>query len=616
MKRRTLASLGLLLLASATLAQSPTPQPWRPSSDTRRPASPPADQAPRTGRNGRAVNLVDGVPDTGQFLPDTVVIARIDSRSYRVGEFRREYFNSLYKFRPGRDSAGRAEFLASVVNKEIIAALAWQVNRPFTFEDRATLREHQQQVLANILYARVITDSVRVSEDELKRVYALRGFTLHVQRIVAPERATAERARADLQSGRLNWAQAVARYSTRHGDQGLDGEIGWVKWNAFAPEVALQVFDLQDGQLSSVHPDADGWQVVRVAGRRPEPQADYDKIKWVIQEELMGLGIDRRVEEVRARLRPRIGLAYDSTNIAWAANLFRAAEEAQARAAAASTMPTVELGGVAPEMQPSDTSRVLATWREGRLTLGAFLAEYYAIQPMQRPRIGGFDSFRAAIDGSVLAPTMAQLAFERGYDRDPLVTGEMTRKEEILRVEHLFTDSVESKVSVTAAERQKYYQENRHRFVSWQSVTYAVMTRSTKAGADSLVARLRAGETAEAILRADSLAGLVSGAIRTMREDERGAREYRLFFEELKPGDIRVTGPDRDGDYVVAQKLSHEPGRQLSYEEVLGIVDESLQNARAQRLLDQLIARHRPGHRVELHPELLMHIRLTDPASD
>ena len=615
MKLRTLASLGLLLLASVTLAQSPTPQPWQPSSDKQRPATPPAGQAPRVGKDGRPVSLVDGVPDTGQFLPDSTVIARIDSRSYRVGEFREDYFKSLIQYRPRPDSAGRAELLASVVNKEILAALARQVNRPLTFEDRTTLREHRERVFSNIAFTRLITDSVRISVAELRRVYAQRLFTLHVQRIVTPDRDSAERARADLQGGRLGWAQAVAKYSTRSGDKGPDGEIGWVKWNAFPPEVALRVFDLEDGQFSAVYRDADGWQVVRVAGRRPDPQPPFERMARVINNDLMPGAIERRVEQVRAGLRPRIGLAYDSTNIAWAANLFQAAEE-QSRAASTSSMPNLDLTGTMPEVQPADTSRVLAHWRDGRMTLGAFLEEYNAIDALRRPGVGDFDSFRTALDGFVLEPTMAQLALERGYDRDPWVTGEMARKEEMLRVDHLFADSMDSKVSITPAERRKYYQEHQHGFVTWQNVTYAILLRKSKAGADSLAARLAAGETAVAILRADSLAGLVAGAIRTMREDERGTKFYPLLFEELRPGNVRVTGPDRDGDYVLLQKLTHEPGRQLSYEEVSGLVDESLQNIKAQQLLEQLIARHRPGHQVELRHDLLMRIRLTDPILD
>jgi hypothetical protein len=616
MKRRTLASLGLLLLASVTLAQGPTPQPWQPSSDTQRPGTPPAGQAPRVGKDGRSIRLVDGVPDTGQFLPDSTVIARIDNRSYRVGEFREDYFKSLIQYRPRPDSAGRAELLTSVVNKEILAALARQVNRPLTFEDRTTLREHRERVFSNVAFARMISDSTRIPMAELRRVYAQRLFSLHVQRIVTPDRASAERARADLQDGRLDWEQAVAKYSTRRGDQGPDGEIGWVKWNAFPPEVALQVFDLKDGQFSAVHQDADGWQVVRVAGRRPDPQPPFERMAVVINNDLMPGALERRVEQVRARLRPRIGLAYDSTNIAWAANQFRVVEEQSQAASASSSMPNLDLTGAMPEVQPADTSRVLAHWRDGRMSLGAFLEEYNAIEVLRRPRVGSFEAFRTALDGFVLEPTMAQLALERGYDRDPWVTGEMARKEEMLRVDHLFADSMNSKVSITPAERRKYYEEHKPGFITWQNVTYAILLRKSKAGADSLAARLAAGETAAGILRADSLAGLVAGAIRTMREDERGAKFYPLLFEELKPGNVHVTGPDRDGDYILLQKLSHEPGRQLSYQEVSGLVDESLQNLKAQQLLEQLIARHRPGHQVELRLDLLMRIRLTDPILD
>jgi hypothetical protein len=169
---------------------------------------------------------------------------------------------------------------------------------------------------------------------------------------------------------------------------------------------------------------------------------------------------------------------------------------------------------------------------------------------------------------------------------------------------------------VTPQERHRYFQDHQHEYVGWQSVQFAALVRRTRAGADSVVARLKAGEPAASILRADSLGGFNSGSIRSMREDERGEPYYKILFEEMRPGNVEVVGPDKRGDYLVLQKLAHEPSRPMRYEEVQGLVDESVQNLKAEQLLKQFIARHRPRHRIELHPELLMRILLSDPTND
>jgi hypothetical protein len=144
-------------------------------------------------------------------------------------------------------------------------------------------------------------------------------------------------------------------------------------------------------------------------------------------------------------------------------------------------------------------------------------------------------------------------------------------------------------------------------------VRFAAIVRKTRAGADSLVARLKAGEPAAAILKADSLGGFVSGSVRSLREDDRGEVYYKILFEEMRPGNVEVVGPDKSGDYLVLQKLAHEPNRPMKFEEVQGPVDESAQAIKAEQVFKQFVARHRVKHDVELHPELLMRVLLTDP---
>ena len=65
--------------------------------------------------------------------------------------------------------------------------------------------------------------------------------------------------------------------------------------------------------------------------------------------------------------------------------------------------------------------------------------------------------------------------------------------------------------------------------------------------------------------------------------------------------------------FVEIQSISFDAGRQLPYEEVQHYVDESVRNIRAEKMLDDFLARHRKSHRIESRPELLMRIRLVDP---
>jgi hypothetical protein len=76
-----------------------------------------------------------------------------------------------------------------------------------------------------------------------------------------------------------------------------------------------------------------------------------------------------------------------------------------------------------------------------------------------------------------------------------------------------------------------------------------------------------------------------------------------------------VIGPDKEGTWMVIQLLEFDAGRQLSYAEAEHYVDESLQNIRAEELLNALIARHEKRFRIMSRPELLMRVHLMDPAA-
>jgi hypothetical protein len=607
----SLAALAILLLCTTSWAQAPSPEPWQPPVPPQRsPES--AGEKPRVGKDGKPLRYVDGVPDTGQFLPDSAVIGRIDDKHFTVGQFRDRWFASYALDRPKPDSAGRFEFLNSMVNKEVLAALAQEVNRPFTFEDRSVLREHERRVLSNVTFKHLVADSAQPTAADLQHAHEQWSRELRLQQIITPDRVAAERARDEVLSGQRTWPEAVERYSTGRGDKGPEGDLGWMPWDKLDPIVALEVYDLEDGSLSRIHGTRAGWRILRVAERRPVSPPALEAIARVIANRVHIVKREQRKEEVRDLLRKRIGMTYDTTNITMAAAKFL---ELERKSGMEEGGQRLDLMTSTPEFAPDDTGRVLARWNGGRYTLGNYLEAYHERPVLQRPKVGSFEVFRSSLDAFALEPFTAELAVERGYDRDPMVTSEVAKKEEQIRVEHLFADSVLARVWVPPEERREYYRAHLPEFFSWQSVRIATLVRRSKAGADSVVERLGAGEPAASILRADSLAGFISGAVRTVNENDRDPY-HQLLFEEMREGDIRVIGPDPQGEFAVVQKLAHDPGRQLSYEEVANLVDESLHNLKAEESLKQFLARHRAKHEVELHPELLMRIRLTDPSLD
>jgi hypothetical protein len=594
--------------APAPKSTSAKPQTWTPKAkaDT---AATSFDRPMFGAKAGR--RFINGVQDTGQFLHDSTLILRVGPRTIRARELVDTYFDSYAEFRPPSDSNGRLEFLNNMINREVMALVAKEVNRPLTFEDRAVLREYSQRVLSNVLMQRMVLDSVKVTEQEKLRVYDQMAYENRFRAIVVKDAATAGKLRADLVSGKVGWANAYPKYNIQKGAGEL-GDLGFVPRDKLDPLVRIALYDLKPGEYSQPFQDPTGWHVVQVTERRKIPRVKYEAIATLIESQVFELKASARSTKLEGELRTKYGVTYEMANLEWVSSQFAPTREMGQEG----DLSAIQFSGRIPHFENADTSRVLARWGNGGvLTLGQFLHHYRGIQPLLRHPVNTPMSLRQEIDSIVLEPYRAQLARELGLDKDRMAVAIMDRRTEAIMVNHLYEDSVGSKVWVTPEMRHKFYQDHLAQFVTYPEVRFASFYAQTKAEADSIVSAIKGGQKAASILLADSLGGRKRGTIQSQKLNEESLPYHQQLFEELRPGDVVAYGPDDEGHFVVLNSLEFVQGRQLSYAESEKWVDESVQNLEADRRLQEFIARHKPKYKIESHPELLMSLLWIDPAS-
>ena len=543
-----------------------------------------------------------------EFLPDSFVLAKVGDHTIRAIEFVRHYYSSYAEFRPRPDSAGRAEFLQTMIDKEVLAGVARKAKRAESFEDRAIMKAYTQRVLGNVLYQRSVADSVSITEADVETTLAQMKRELRVQRMRFGTRQTAERVRADLVANRMSWSRAASLRVRTPQDTSQSGDLGWRTRPGVPPLLAPMIFALPVGGLSQVVVEPPSYALYRVADERPSRLPILPATRKNVRDEL----VSRRTEELNERMiagiRARMGMSFDSVNVAWAAARFPTKVQASGGS-------NIVLDVSVPEIAAEDTGRVLATYRGGQVTVEQLLDSYRQTSELQRPSLESQPAIRAQVDGLVLEPLMADVARGRGLDRDSLAVALIDKRHEELLVDHLYQDSIMSKVFIPPAARRKYYKDNQHRFFTSGSARYAVFDTDEKDDADSLVAKLKRGVIAEEIIRQDSLPPLRMrrGRVRTLSRDDHGASFYRRVFEEMTPGQVELDGPDAGGGYLVIQLIERDEGRQVGFEEADQQIDEYLQQGAAEKLLTAFIARHKRGLKIVSRPELVMRIRLTNP---
>jgi len=536
--------------------------------------------------------------------PPDHVLARVGPRSITAAIFSKSFFDSDPTGRPRPDSAGRVTFLNTLVKRDVMALVAREVSPPLDFTARAELRQYTNSLMRNVLYQRMVFDSVTVTEEEVRKTYEQYKEDVRLEHLQVEQRQAAERIRADLVAKRITWNDAVQRYSMAE-DRVRNGDLGWRSRFAVDPDFAQAIFTLEVGEFSAVFADPNGYHIARLAERKPGSPPAYEPIRKTIEAQIRDRKAGIRTRMIQERLLIDYKVQYDSANLKWASQQFGRPMKVESVNGA----PMVSIDETVPEMAPGDTARVLARYAGGQISMGRVLEAYTAQAPVRRPALDTPDLVQGYVDVLILEPRMMEIARERGLERDSLVVQAVEFRREGMLMERLYADSVESRVRVDDAMRRKYYKAHLAEFMTYPRVRFAAFTRPSREAADSLKKQLLAGLKAEDLIRQDSLAGLRRGSIQERSEKDHG-HYHKILFEELRPLQVSVEGPDRKGDYAILQLLSYDPGRQLSYEESAALVDDLVRHEEEERIFETFVARQRTRYKIEMHPELVMRIDL------
>jgi hypothetical protein len=543
------------------------------------------------------------------FLPDTALLARVADRVIRVKDFLDGYFSTSGAVRPAPDSAGRVEYLQTLIKKDVLGLAARAINPPLTFEDRAALRDAEEQALSNVLYQRMVLDSVSVTDEDVLADYERYKTELRIRHIVFGDRETAERVRLQLLSGRTQWRPAVKAHSKAADREGPDGEIGWMTRHAMTHFLAEVLYGVRVGEFTPIVEDRDGYHILQVTDRRTVSPPAFPAIRRLIRSELLSADASQRALRLRTRLAKEVGIRYDSLNVRFAAPRFPIESALQRD----SLGPILDLGAnTAPTFDPADRARVLARYEDKMLTLGEFVDSYANLSALARPSVGTFSAMCEQINLFILEPYFSRLARERGFVSDPLTSQMVERRREQMLVERVYQDSVAAKVRVTPEDRRAYYDAHLDEFISTPQIRFATFVRKDVEEARMLLQRLDAGADADSMVLADSLSGSATSFIQQRYRHERGPL-HTILFEEMKAREARLVGPGREGDYLVLKIIDRNEGRQIPFAELGEFIDESLRNIRAEQLLNALIDRYRAKFPVVAYPERVARIELADP---
>lgn len=552
---------------------------------------------------------IDGVPDTGQFLPDSAVLAIVAGRPITAGRFRNDYYDVYAPIRPKSDSTGRAEFLNTLVDKIVLGEVVRPLPFKPGFEQRATLREYRERVLSNVLFQRAVLDSCNPSEQDIRAFYEKMKQEVRIQRIRLLSPSHAERVRGDLMAGRTTWRRAVAEHSIEKLPD-PDGDIGWANLYGLPEPLASMIADLKVNGITPPVRTTDGFFLFRRVGTRPFSPPSFDGIHKTLLIRLRNHMVQQRSDSLQRRLMVQRGMQVDTANVRFASSMYQPHVTSERKE---SGVNAVSINVDMPHFEPADNERVLVRWPGGEYKLGQFNHTLSEMNPMTRPPVHEPDLLADQAALHALEPFRAELAEQAGLDKDSMAVAMLDARIEQFKVEAMIEDSVMGRVLVSDAERRAYYKAHPLDYTTYPSIRFAAFSTLTRSAGDSLAAVLQGGARAEDILRADSLAGREKrGSIQSRTRNEAGPFT-KLLFEEMRPGQTVVQGPLADKTFVVLQLLEFDPGRLLPFEQVVEFLDNHVRSQKEEALYQEFLGRQRAKVSITLHRELLPRVKLVAP---
>ena len=181
---------------------------------------------------------------------DEKIVAEAGDIQITLGEFHEAYNAITPNSRPDISTLeGRRAFANDLVNKEIVLAEGRRMGMDPSIETSA-----EQTVLRKMLetlYRTEISDKVDVLGENVAEVYENRAFNVKGSHILVEDKAAAEKILGEINSGKISFADAAAKYSLDQSTRNKGGAMNEMLWSMALADFQLELFKMEPGEMKA-----------------------------------------------------------------------------------------------------------------------------------------------------------------------------------------------------------------------------------------------------------------------------------------------------------------------------------------------------------------------------
>ena len=534
----------------------------------------------RSGRRSAALAVTSLACLTSGCAQDPGVLARVNQQAITVAQFT-EVARGNPQQNAGPPDSAKAQLLRDLVDRELLVQGARAVGLDQTPEFQVFRRGLEDQVLRETLYRRLLAGPYPVSDAETRALYERRGQVTRARLIFTHDEAQIREAAKDLARG-----EAFAVVADRFNPSGQvppGGDIGFIQAGSLLSPLDELVRTGAPGENQGpIAAGSDGWFIVRVEERRPEPQPPLDEVRAQLIEML-------RQRKQRADMSRAIGR-------------LRTEHRVQVMPGAAQMLSgrlrPVPGAGVVPQTPPppsaEERARVLARHQGGVYTLGEAYDELIGGGGGGRIDFAVIPSVERWIESQTIDRAALTEARRRRIEDEPAVKSQIRERLNNYLLEGYYQSQVIGRISIGPGDFRAAYDRYRPSLVRLRSARIMSVALPDSAAAAALAA---VAADAPSLRDASATAGI---AVRVNEEtvafpaDSPRWTQFEVQITAMGPGEIAGPFPTEDGWLIfqLREKKQDAPSFEdlppSTLAQLQGVASEIKREARLSALTDSL----------------------------
>jgi hypothetical protein len=210
----------------------------------------------------------------------------VDEFEILLNDFKHPYQEFLFKTHQTDNLSNRYALLNSLIDEKLI--LNYSNNKRISENPQIILKIERayKQLLLNTYYNSKIIQRIKVTDNELRRLFTYYKTRLHVRHLYAIDLETIRKIDEQLKSG-VQWEILAETYFDDPILKENGGDIGWYKMGELDPSFEIAAFGLMDGEISGPVKTSNGFSIIQVLEKEKDillTEKEYQlNIDWLKQ---------------------------------------------------------------------------------------------------------------------------------------------------------------------------------------------------------------------------------------------------------------------------------------------------------------------------------------------